>query len=161
MTSTIVKGAPVRLTLNSTANDLVTFPHGLATSLAASARVAGAEDLQVVADLPKAVLLRNGIRPPLYGRSRDFDRTTTDATDQMMMVSGRAPAVRRLTLVGSDGVEVPNIVHELQSPIDGGQADAFAVMTQVVVNLLRRPKVVLIRQDLLDRGALPGTALGT
>ena len=133
----------------------------LATSLAASARVTRAEDLQVVADLPKAVLLRNGIRPPLYGRSRDFDRTTTDATNQMMMMPGRAPAVRSLTLVGSDSVKVPGIGHELQSPIDRGQADAFAVMSQVVVNLLRRPEVVLICQDLLDRGALPGTALST
>ena len=133
----------------------------LATSLAASARVTRAEDLQVVADLPKAVLLRNGIRPPLYRRSRDFDRTTTDATNQMMMVSGRAPAVRSLTLVGSDSVKAPGIGHELQSPIDRGEADAFAVMSQVVVNLLRRPEVVLICQDLLDRGALPGTALST
>lgn len=126
-----------------------------------SAGVAGTKDLEVVADLPKAVLLRNGIRPPLHRRPRDFDRTTTDAANQMMMVPGRAAAVRRLTVVGPNGVKIAGICHELQSPIDRGEADAFAVMTQAVMNLLRRPEVVLICQNLLDRGALPGTALST
>jgi hypothetical protein len=49
----------------------------------------------------------------------------------------------------------------LQRPIDRGQADSFAVMAQIVVNLLGGSEVMSIRQDLLDRRPLPGFALST
>ena len=112
-------------------------------------------------DLSEAVLLGDRVGPTLDRRARDLDRPPTCAADQMMMVARRATAVRRLTLVGSDGVEITCIGHELQRPIDRGQADAFAVMAQIVVNLLGGPEVMSIRQDLLDGGPLPGLALRT
>ena len=48
--------------------------------------VAGAEDLEVVADFAEAVLLGHRIGPSLDRRSRDLDRTTADAADQMMVM---------------------------------------------------------------------------
>ena len=114
-----------------------------------------------MADLSEAVLLGNRVGPSLDRRARDLDRPAADAADQMMMVPRRATAVRRLTLVGSDGVEITCIGHELQRPIDRSQADAFAVMSQIVMNLLGGPEVMSIRQDLLDGGPLPGLALST
>jgi predicted ATPase len=47
----------------------------------------------------------------------------------MMMMPGRAAAVRRLAVVGADGVKLASLGHQLQSPIDRGQAYAFAVMS--------------------------------
>ena len=126
-----------------------------------SAGTAGAKDLKIVADLPEAVLLRNGVGPALDRRSRDLDRTTTDTTDQMMMMAGRAAAVRRFALVGPDGVKFAGVGHELQRAIHRGKADALAEMSQVVVNLLRCAEVVLIGKDLRDCGALSSPALCT
>jgi Beta-lactamase len=123
--------------------------------------VAGAEDLEVVTDLAKPVLLRHRVGPPLHRRSRDLDRTTADAADQMMVVAGRAPSIGRLTVVGSDRVELANFGHELQGSVDRGQPDAFALMPQVVMDLLSCPEIVAIGEDFLDRSPLPGFALST
>jgi hypothetical protein len=46
----------------------------------------------------------------------------------MMMMACRTSAVRGLALVGTDGVKFTGIGHELQSAIDRGETDAFAVM---------------------------------
>jgi hypothetical protein len=114
-----------------------------------------------VADFAEAVPLGHCVGPSLDRRSRDLDRTTADAADQMMMMPGRAATVRGLTIVGSDGVEIACLAHELQGSVDRGQADAFIVMSQIVMYLLGRPEVVPIGQDLLDRRSLPGPALST
>jgi hypothetical protein len=126
-----------------------------------SAGIAGTKDLKIVADLPEAVLLGNGVGPALDRWSRDLDRSTTDTTDQMMMMAGRAAAVRRFALVGPDGIKFAYVGHELQRAIHRGKADALAEMSQVIVNLLRGAEVVLIGKDLRDRGALSSPALCT
>ena len=72
---------------------------------------------------------------------------------------GRAAAVRGLTVAGADGVQIADVGHQLQGAIDRGQSDAFPVMSQIVVNLLRGSEVVSIRQDLFDRCALASLAL--
>ena len=110
-------------------------------------------------DLPEAVLGGNGIGPPLHRRSRDFDGSTTHTADQMMMVSGRASAICGLAFVGSDDVEFAGVGHQLQGAINRGQTYALTVMSQVVVNLLGRSKVMSIRQHLFDCSALSGAAL--
>jgi hypothetical protein len=114
-----------------------------------------------VADLPKAVLLGNGICPTFHGRSGDLNRTTTAAADQMMMVTGRTAAIRSLTVIGADNVKITCIGHELQRPVDRGEADTFAVMAQIIVNLLGCSKIMAVRQDLLDSCTLPGPTLST
>src|SRR4029453_14601192 len=76
--------------------------------------VAGAEDLEVVTDLTKSVLCGHCVGPSLHRRARDLNRTTADAADQMMVVAGRAPAIGRLTLVGSDPVELAYFGHEFE-----------------------------------------------
>src|SRR4249920_4250518 len=98
--------------------------------------VAGAEDLEVVADFAEAMPLGHGVGPPLNRRSRDLDCPTADAAYQMMMMPGRAATVRRLTVVGTDGIEFACFGHELQGAVDRGQADAFAMMSQIVIDLL-------------------------
>src|SRR5687767_5514873 len=107
------------------------------------------------------MLLGHRIGPSLDSRSGDFDSTATCAADQMVMVASRAAAIRRLTLVSSDRVDITCFSHQLQGPIDRGQADACAMMAQIVVNLLGGSEVMSIRQDLLDRRPLPGFALST
>jgi hypothetical protein len=129
MMSKIVRGAPVRLTSQLIAPLLIVWLLDQFLLRIISARIAGAEDLQIVADLPEAVLLGNGIGPPFDRRSGYLDRATTQTADQMMMMAGRTPAVRSLALVGTDGVKFTGIGHELQSAIDRGEADAFAVMS--------------------------------
>jgi hypothetical protein len=79
-------------------------------------------------DLPEAVLHGNGICPPFDRRSGYLDRATTHTADEMMMMACRTSAVRGLALVGTDGVKFTGIGHELQSAIDRGETDAFAVM---------------------------------
>src|SRR5829696_6726437 len=79
----------------------------------------------------------------------------------MVVVSGRAATVRRLTVAGSDGVEIACVAHQLQGSVDRGQADAFAVMSKIVVDLLSCSEVMAIGQYLLDSGPLPGLALST
>ena len=123
--------------------------------------VAGAEDLEVVTDLAEPVLRSHRVGPPLHRRSGDLDRTTANAADQMMMVARRATAICRLTLVGSDGVEFAYFGHQLQGPVDRGQADPLSLMPKVVVNLLCCPEVVAIGEDFLNGGPLPGLALST
>ena len=110
-------------------------------------------------DLSEAVLLRDRVSPSLYRGAGDLNRAATGAADQMVMVSGRAATVRRLTVAGSDGVEIACVAHQLQGSVDRGQADAFAVMSKIIVDLLRRSEVVLIRQNLRDGGSLPSAAL--
>jgi len=78
-----------------------------------------------------------------------------------MVMSCRAAPVRRLALVGSDGIKITRVAHELQGPIDRCQANAFAVMSQVVVNLLCGSKVMPIGQNFIDRGALASPTLTT
>jgi hypothetical protein len=112
-----------------------------------------------MADLAEPVLFGNCVCPAFYRRSRDLDRPTADAANEVVVMPGGAAAVRRLTLVGSDGIKITRVAHELQGPIDRCQANAFAVMSQVVVNLLCRPKVMSIGQNFFDRGALAGPAL--
>jgi hypothetical protein len=123
--------------------------------------IASAEDLQVVADLTKAVLLCNGVCPALYCRARDFDRAPTDTADQMMMVTRRTAAIGGLAVVGADRVKITCIGHKLQSPIDRGETDAFAVLAKIIVNLLCCSEVMPAGQDLLDSGTLSGPALST
>ena len=77
----------------------------------------------------------------------------------MMVMSSRTTPVRRLTLVGSDGIKITRVAHELQGPIHRCQANTFAVMSQVVVNLLCRSKVMPIGQNFFDRGALASPTL--
>jgi hypothetical protein len=105
------------------------------------------------------VLLGDRIGPSLDGWSRDLDRTAADAADQMMVMPGRAATVRSLAVVGSDGVEIACFGHELQRSVDRGQPDTFTVVSEIVVDLLGRPEVVPIGQDLLDCRPLSGLAL--
>lgn len=126
-----------------------------------STTIAGAEDLQVMTDFTKSVLCRNCIGPALDCRAGHLDRTTAVAADQMVVVAGRAAAIRGLTVAGTDGVQITYVGHQLQRAIDRGQSDAFPVMSQIIVNLLRGSEVVSIRQDLLDRRALPSFTLHT
>jgi hypothetical protein len=127
-----------------------------------STGVAGAEDLQIVTDLPEAVLLGDGIGPPLHRRSRHLDGTTTQAADQMMMMlTRRAAAVRRFTVAGPDGIDIACVGHELQGAIDSSQTDPFAVVSQIVVYLLGGSEVMLTEKNLFDRGALPSPPLRT
>src|SRR5829696_7979010 len=79
----------------------------------------------------------------------------------MVVVSGRAATVRRLTVAGSDGVEIACVAHQLQGSVDRGQADAFAVMSKIVVDLLSCSEVMAIGQYLLNSGPLPSLALST
>ena len=125
------------------------------------AGIAGAEDLQVMADLPEAILLGNRIGPTLHSRSRDLDRPTADAADEVMVVPGGAAAVRGLTVAGPDRVKIAGIGHELQGSVYRRQTNAIAVMSQIVMNLLCRPKVEPIGQDFLHRCALSGPPLRT
>ena len=62
---------------------------------ASSAVRAGAEDLQVVADLAEAVLGGDGVGPALHGRAGDLDGPTAAAADQMVVVPGRSSGGRR------------------------------------------------------------------
>ena len=110
-------------------------------------------------DLAEAMLGGNCIGPALNRRTGDFDRTTTVAAYQMVMVAGRAAAIRRLAVAGPDRVKVAHVGHELQCAVDRRQPNAFAVLSQVVMNLLRGPKVVATGQDVLDCCALPGATL--
>jgi hypothetical protein len=114
-----------------------------------------------VTDFAKSVLRGNRICPALNRRTRDFDRTTAGTADQVVVVAGRAAAIRRLTVSGPECVEVAGISHQLQGPIDRRQTDAFAVLSQILVNLLGRPEVVTIGKDFLDRSTLPRPALRT
>ena len=59
-----------------------------------------------MADLPEAVLLGNRIGPALDRRSRDLDRPTADAADEVVVMPGRAAAVRSLTVAGPDGIKI-------------------------------------------------------
>jgi hypothetical protein len=124
--------------------------------------IAGAEDLQVMADLPEAILLGNRIGPTLDSRSRDLDRSTADAADEVVVVvPGGAAAVRGLTVAGADRVKIAGIGHELQGSVNRRQTNAIAVMSQIVMNLLCRPKVEPIGQDFFHRCALSGPPLRT
>jgi hypothetical protein len=114
-----------------------------------------------VTDFAKSVLRGNRICPALNRRTRDFDRTTAGTAEQVVVVAGRAAAIRRLTVAGPECVEVAGISHQLQGPIDRRQTDAFAVLSQILVNLLGRPEVVTIGKDFLDRSTLPRPALRT
>src|SRR5688572_30251122 len=110
-------------------------------------------------DLSEAVLLRDRVSPSLYRGAGDLNRAATGAADQMVMVSGRAATVRRLTVTGSDGVEIACVAHQLQGSVDRGQADAFAVTSKIVVDLLSCSEVMAIGQYFLDSGPLPRFAL--
>jgi hypothetical protein len=79
----------------------------------------------------------------------------------MMMVTGRTTAIGSLTVIGADRIKITRIGHKLQSPINRGEADAFAVLAKVIVNLLCCSEVMPVGQNLLDSGTLSGSALST
>jgi hypothetical protein len=95
----------------------------------ASASIAGAKDFKIMTDFSKAVSRSDCIGPPLDRRSRYLDRPTADAAHQVMMVTGRAATVCCLTVIGPNGIKIARVGHQLQGPINRGQANAFAVMS--------------------------------
>ena len=67
-------------------------------STARSAAAAGAEDLQVVADVAETVLGGDGVGPALDGRTGDLDGTAAAAADQVVVVAVGAAAVGGLAV---------------------------------------------------------------
>ena len=67
------------------------------------------------------------------------------------MAVGAAP-VGRLADRGPDGVDLTGLDHRLQRPVDRGQADRVALVSQVVVDLLGALELADLAEDLADGG---------
>ena len=117
-----------------------------ATGSEESAVVAGAEDLQVVADVAEAVLGGHRVGPLLHRRPGDLDRPAAATADQMVVVAGRAAPVGRLAVARSAARPARR---PRPSPAGCGRPwsarSARPTLAQVVVDLLRGAELVTAR----------------
>jgi hypothetical protein len=77
----------------------------------------------------------------------------------VVVVASGAASVGRLAVALADGVQLARVGHQLQGPVDGGEADAVSLVPQLVVDLLRAPELLEVGQDPVDRRPLPRLAL--
>lgn len=120
---------------------------------------AQSEDFQIVLHVAESMSLSDLAGPALHCRSFDFDGTAAAPAYQVVMVTGRAPAVGGFTIVGPDGVQLVGACHQLQGSVNGGESDSRTGMTQVIVNLTGRAELVGPPEDLLNCGTLAGPTL--
>jgi hypothetical protein len=125
----------------------------------ARAVAAQAEDLEIVLNVAETVVRGDLTRPGLHGWTLDLDRATATPAHKVVMVTGGAAAISRLTFVSSDGVQLVGTRHQLQGSVDGREADAGAGVTQVVVDLARCAELVSSAQHFFHGGALAGFSL--
>jgi hypothetical protein len=121
---------------------------------------AQAEDLETVLNIAETVIRGDLSRPGFHSWSLDLYRTTAAPANEVVMVAGGAAAVSRLTVVSSDGIQLVGAGHQLEGPVDRGEADARAGVTQVVVDLPCRAELVCPAEHFFHGGALAGFSLG-
>src|SRR5690606_34625054 len=69
------------------------------------------------------------------------------ATDQMVVVRGRAPAVGSLAVLEAQHVDLPGLGQALQVAVDRGQADLLTGVDELRVDLLGAAEVVVAVED--------------
>lgn len=103
----LIAGAAAAALSHSTSDDGADQTSGLGVPIPAVG--AGAEQLQGVADIDVAVLLGNGVGPPLDRGALDLDGATAPTADQVVVVSLAAGPVRRFAGVSHQDVGRPRV----------------------------------------------------
>ena len=98
-----------------------------------AALTAGAENFDRVAHVGEAVGLGDALRPLLDGGPFDLDGEAARPAHQVMVMAGGTTPIDRLAVVGAEYVDGPGVGEGLEGSIDGGQPDALAAFTQLVV----------------------------
>ena len=119
------------------------------------------EDLKCVRHIRKTMFVRNCVSQLLHLGAFHFNRGSTTSTHEVMVVGVTALPVYGLTVIADDDIDLTELGERLQSPIDRSESDLLALVTQEIVQLLRRPKVVDLEEGgdhggaLLSRSHLP------
>ena len=111
-----------------------------------------------MADVGEAVLGRHLVRPALDRGAVDLDCLAACPAHQVVVMGVAAGSVDALTILTDDDVDVTGLSERGECSIDRGQADGVAPVAEVIVDLLRRAKIIEVLQRFDDRGALPGRA---
>jgi len=104
-------------------------------SLFALARRAGAEQLQPVAFHTKTGLAGCRLYHVREIAPLELDRTVTDGADGVMVMSSTGEGIAVAALLQVHAPDQAQVGQDLQSPIDGGQADAWAASSGLGVHL--------------------------
>jgi hypothetical protein len=125
------------------------------------------EYLEGVRHVGEAGVRSDLMRPRLDLWPFDLDRIATRSAHQMVMVllrlaRARRPtkAVRRLAVRPDNNVDDAAFGKPLEVAIDRRQTDRLTLVTQLVVQRLRRTEAISGREDPVDRGPLPGRPSG-
>ena len=104
---------------------------------------AGADHLDGVGNVDKAVLVCHAGGPTFHLWAFDFDRTPTTPTDEVvvMLVSGTAP-IAGFAIVSTEGVELAVLGEGAELVVDGGESDVLASGCQLGVQILSRAEPV-------------------
>src|SRR5690606_10390070 len=109
-------------------------PHSARRSVRTVA--AETEDLDGVGDIAEAMLVGDVDRPALHLFALHLDGAPAAAADQMMMMSGAAAPVERLSVIAAERIQQTAIGEHLEIAVDRRQSDGLAALTEHIVDLL-------------------------
>lgn len=116
----------------------------------------GADDLDGVGDVDKAVFLANPGGPAFDLRSFDFDGAAAVAADDVVVVvAGGAATVASFAVVAAEGIELAGVGERAHLVVDGGERDVLALGLELGVQLLRGAEPVGGFQESGDGPLLP------
>jgi hypothetical protein len=119
------------------------------------AAAAPAEDLKMVLDVAKPMLIGDVVGPTLNGGAFDLDGTSAAAADEVVVVPHRAASVGGFAVVGADQVELAGVGHHQQGAVDGRQPNVLTLVAEIVMDLAGGAEVVGAGEQVGDSGALP------
>src|SRR5439155_6860901 len=119
--------------------------------------VTGPEDLHGARDVLEPSGPGDGLGPPLDLGPFELHGPAARPADQVMVVGlGGAPPVDGLAAPRAEHVDRPPVCKQGQVPVHRGQSDPAAPLPQLGVDLLGRPELGHLVQDLVDGLALAG-----
>jgi hypothetical protein len=104
-----------------------------------------------VVDIAVAVFRCDLRDPPHQATIGDLHGAAAAPAHEMMVVSGAAAAVQRLTWRRADHVHVTGPGQRVQGPVHGGQANLLAGLAELVMELLRGVEASRLIQQRDDR----------
>lgn len=114
----------------------------------------------VMLDFAEAVFGGDPAAPLRQSAIVQFDNPAAFATDQVMVVTVRAGAVRRLTRRAGDRIDLALLGHATEVAVDGRQADCVIGSAQVFMQLLGAERAVGRAERRKDQPALFGVTDG-
>lgn len=97
---------------------------------------------------------RDFFSPSLDSGAVDLHSPPADAADQVMVMPTATPAIRCLTVGGSQNVDFSHVGEQLKRAVNRREPDLVTPFAEQVVDLLGSPEVVKVAEQRRDSSAL-------